>query len=126
MPPIIAVEARDLRKRFAKWMKQHLDGKKSVAIQSDKGKTLVPEGTIVDDELLARFNGLPFLESIDVSKGIVTGAKTNDNVVRLIREYRLKLKDLADERENEKYKVNVGDELPPGIEELAKRFEDQY
>ena len=112
----------DLRKRFAHWMKKHLDGKKSVAIQSDKGKTLVQEGTVIDDALLAKFNGLPFLESIDVTKGIVTGAKTNENVVRLIREYRLKLKDLADERENEKYKVNVGDELPPGIEELAKVY----
>jgi len=32
------------------------------------------------------------------------------------------LKDLADERDNEKYKINVGDELPPGIEELAKVY----
>ena len=112
----------DLRRRFARWMKQHLDGKKSVTIMSDKGKVLVPEGTIVDDALLAKFNGLPFLESIDVTKGIVSGAKTNENVVRLIREYRLKLKDLSDERDNEKYKINVGDELPPGIEELAKVY----
>ena len=36
---------------------------------------------------------------------------------RLITEF------FSDEkRENEKYKINVGDELPPGIEELAKVY----
>ena len=112
----------DLRKRFARWMKQHLDGKKSTGVFNDKGKVLVPEGTVFDDAVLAKFNGLPFLESVDLAKGILASAKANENLVRLIREYRLKLKDLADERENEKYKLNVGDELPPGIEELAKVY----
>lgn len=112
----------DLRKRFAKWLGQILEGKKSSGIYSDKGKVLVPEGTVFDESILARFSGLPFLESIDFSKGIVESKKANDNLIRLVKEFRFKLKDIADERENEKYKLNVGDELPPGIEELAKVY----
>ena len=112
----------DLRKRFTKWLNQLLAGKKSSGIQNEKGKVLVAEGTLFDESLLARFSGLPFLESIDFTKGIVESQKVNDNVVRLVKEFRFMLKDIADERENEKYKINVGDELPPGIEELAKVY----
>ncbi len=112
----------DLRKRFTKWLNQLLADKKSSGIQNEKGKVLVAEGTLFDESLLARFSGLPFLESIDFTKGIVESQKVNDNVVRLVKEFRFMLKDIADERENEKYKINVGDELPPGIEELAKVY----
>jgi len=112
----------DLRKRFAKWIKQLLDGKTSTGIYSDKGKQLVAEGSRYDESVLAKFSVMPFLESIDFSKGVTDSDKTNDNVVRLVKEFRFMLKDLADERDNEKYKINVGDELPPGIEELAKVY----
>lgn len=112
----------DLRKRFAKWLGQLLEGKKSSGIYDEKGKAIVAEGAVFDDSLLARFSGLSFLESIDFSKGVVESSMISDAVVRLIKEFRFKLKDLADERENEKYKLNVGDELPPGIEELAKVY----
>jgi DNA-directed RNA polymerase subunit beta len=112
----------DLRKRFSRWIKQLLDGKKSTGVYNDKGKQLIAEGSVYDDSALSKFNGLPFLESLDLTKGFTSSAKANDSVIRVIREYRFKLKDLADERENEKYKINVGDELPPGIEELAKVY----
>jgi DNA-directed RNA polymerase subunit beta len=112
----------DLRKRFSRWISQLLEGKKCAGILTEKGKVLVPEGTVFDESILARFSGLPFLESIDFSKGLVESKKVNDNLVRLVKEFRFKLKDIADERENEKYKINVGDELPPGIEELAKVY----
>ncbi|TLU57323.1 MAG: DNA-directed RNA polymerase subunit beta [Chlorobium sp.] len=112
----------DLRKRFASWMKQFLGGKTSTGLYSDKAKQLVAEGALYDDSVLAKFSTMPFLESIDFSKGVTDSKKVNDNVLRLVKEFRFKLKDLADERENEKYKINVGDELPPGIEELAKVY----
>ncbi len=112
----------DLRKRFAKWLKQHLEGSVSKAVANDKGKSVIAEGTAFDDALLAKFSSLPFLESIDFTKGLTSSKKVNDNVLRLVKEFRFKLKDLNDERENEKYKINVGDELPPGIEELAKVY----
>ena len=112
----------DLRKRFAEWMKQLLEGKTSTGLFNDKGKLLIPEGTLYDATLLAKFSVMPFLESIDFSKGVTDSSKVNDNVVRLVKEFRFKLKDLSDERDNEKYKINVGDELPPGIEELAKVY----
>ena len=112
----------DLRKRFAIWVRQLLEGKISAGISSDKGKQLVAEGALYDDSVLAKFSVMPFLESIDFSKGLTDSDKVNENVVRLVKEFRFMLKDLADERDNEKYKINVGDELPPGIEELAKVY----
>ncbi|NTW55550.1 MAG: DNA-directed RNA polymerase subunit beta [Chlorobiaceae bacterium] len=112
----------DLRKRYAKWVKQLLNGKVSSGVFNEKGKQLIVPGTAFDDTLMAKFSNMPFLESIDFSKGVAESAKVNENVVNLVKEFRFKLKDIADERENEKYKINVGDELPPGIEELAKVY----
>jgi len=112
----------DLRKRFAEWLKQLLQGKASTGLYNEKGKQLIAEGALFDAAVLAKFSAMPFLESIDFSKGLTNSPKVNDNVIRLVKEFRFKLKDLSDERENEKYKINVGDELPPGIEELAKVY----
>lgn len=112
----------DLRKRFAKWIGQLLEGKASSGIFNEKGKEVIPAGTVFDNGLLSKFSGLGFLETLDMSKGFTGEAETDRNVVQLIKEYRLMLKDIADECDNEKYKLNVGDELPPGIEELAKVY----
>ncbi|TLU82131.1 MAG: DNA-directed RNA polymerase subunit beta [Chlorobium sp.] len=112
----------DLRKRYAKWLKQLLEGKTSSGVYNLKGKQVVGPDTVFDETLIAKFSNMPFLESVDFSKGITGSEKVNVNVVNLVADFRFKLKDLADERENEKYKINVGDELPPGIEELAKVY----
>jgi DNA-directed RNA polymerase subunit beta len=112
----------DLRKKFLKRLKQLLEGKTSISIYSDKGKLLVAEDSVYDDSILEKFTAIPFLESVDFAKGVTLSEKVNENVMLLVKEFRLKLKDLNDERDNEKYKLNVGDELPPGIEELAKVY----
>ena len=112
----------DLWRRFAKWVRQLLEGKVSTGLYNDKGKLLFAEGAVYDEAILAKFKAMPFLESLDFSKGVTDSKKSNDNVVRLVKEFRFMLKDIADERDNEKYKINVGDELPPGIEELAKVY----
>ncbi|WP_165498820.1 DNA-directed RNA polymerase subunit beta [Chlorobium sp. N1] len=112
----------ELRKSFEKWLRQMLGSKKVKGLMSDKGKSLAEDGAAFDEALLSRFSSLPFLESIDFTKGVTGTKKVDEAVIRLVKEFRFKLKDLADERENEKYKVNVGDELPPGIEELAKVY----
>ncbi|ABB24804.1 DNA-directed RNA polymerase subunit beta [Pelodictyon luteolum] len=112
----------ELRKSFEKWLRQMLQGKKVKGLTSDKGKVLADEGAAFDDALLAKFSSQPFLESIDFTLGVTGTKKVDEAVIRLVKEFRFKLKDLADERDNEKYKVNVGDELPPGIEELAKVY----
>jgi len=98
----------DLRKRFAEWLKQLLQGKASTGLYNEKGKQLIAEGALFDAAVLAKFSAMPFLESIDFSKGLTNSPKVNDNVIRLVKEFRFKLKDLSDERENEKYKINVG------------------
>jgi DNA-directed RNA polymerase subunit beta len=112
----------DLWRRFAKWVRQLLEGKVSTGLYNDKGKLLFAEGAVYDEAILAKFSAMPFLESLDFSIGVTDSKKCNDNVVRLVKEFRFMLKDIADERDNEKYKINVGDELPPGIEELAKVY----
>ncbi len=112
----------DLRNRFAEWIKKLLGGKKTTGIFTVKGKETVASGTPFDEKLLGKFSNPDWIETVDFSRGIVRDAKINDSVGHLCAEYGLKMKDLVDERENEKYKLNVGDELPPGIEELAKVY----
>jgi len=112
----------ELRKRFEKWITSLLEGQVSKGVQNERGKEIIAAGTPFDKTLIAKFSGIGFLETLNVSNGFVEDQATDDKVKSLIKEYRLMLKDLADEAENEKYKLNVGDELPPGIEELAKVY----
>lgn len=112
----------ELRKRFEKWITSLLEGQVSKGVQNERGKEIITAGTPFDKALIAKFSGIGFLETLNVSNGFVEDQAIDDKVKSLIKEYRLMLKDLADEAENEKYKLNVGDELPPGIEELAKVY----
>ncbi len=112
----------DLRARFDKWITSLLEGQVSKGVLNERGKEVITAGTTFDKSLISKFSGIGFLETLNVSNGFVADQKTDEKVKSLIKEYRLMLKDLSDEAENEKYKLNVGDELPPGIEELAKVY----
>ncbi|MDW8436930.1 MAG: DNA-directed RNA polymerase subunit beta [Chloroherpetonaceae bacterium] len=113
---------RELRNKFLDRLVHYLGDKESIGVKNLKGETEIRKGTKFTRENLEIFANVARLEKIDLEHGFVEATKTNNIVRRLIDEYRRRLKALADELENEKYKINVGDELQPGIEELAKVY----
>ncbi len=112
----------ELREKFLARLVHYLGDKESVGVKNIKGDTEIRKGTRFTRENLEQYVAINKLERLDIDHGFVEATKTNNLVRRLTDEYRRRYKELQDELENEKYKLNVGDELQPGIEELAKVY----
>jgi DNA-directed RNA polymerase subunit beta len=61
-------------------------------------------------------------ENLDYSEGLTSDEKINDIIAKIWSAYQAKLAELDEEIENQKFKIVVGDELPPGIVQLAKVY----
>ncbi|MDX2128835.1 MAG: DNA-directed RNA polymerase subunit beta [Chloroherpetonaceae bacterium] len=109
-----------LEKFFSRFM-HYLDGKESVGVR-EKDEIKIRKGTTFTKQNLEVYRQITRLDRLDLDNGFVESKKTNNIIRRLVDEYRRRYKELDDELENERYKLNVGDELQPGIEELAKVY----
>jgi DNA-directed RNA polymerase subunit beta len=112
----------DLQNKFLDRLVHYLGDKESIGVKNNRGETEIRKGAKFSRENLEAFVNVARLEKLDIDNGFVEATKTNNIVRRLMDEYRRRLKGIQDEFENEKYKINVGDELQPGIEELAKVY----
>jgi DNA-directed RNA polymerase subunit beta len=84
----------------------------------DTGKVMVRAGTVLTRGKLEELN----FEKIDYSSDICAEKKINELVELIWNAYHKKLNEIEEDFENKKFKVVVGDELPPGIVQLAKVY----
>lgn len=95
-----------------------LDKSASSIRDKNTGKVLLRSNTVLSAEKLAELD----FEKIDYSEGICTDKKANEMVTSIWFAYETKLAEIEEELENRKFKIVVGDELPPGIVQLAKVY----
>ncbi|MFQ5823452.1 MAG: DNA-directed RNA polymerase subunit beta [bacterium] len=96
-----------------------LNNKTSTSIRDkNSGKVLVRSGTLLTREKLEELD----FEAIDYSAGICNNKKTNELVDAIWNAYHKNFNDMEEDFENKKFKIVVGDELPPGIVQLAKVY----
>ncbi|MDQ7054004.1 MAG: DNA-directed RNA polymerase subunit beta, partial [candidate division KSB1 bacterium] len=62
------------------------------------------------------------LDQLDLSEGFTENAEANQLANEILEAYRNKIEALDEEFERRKLKIVVGDELPPGIVQLAKVY----
>lgn len=82
------------------------------------GKMLLKAKTVLNEDKLKQLD----FDSLDYSEGIAQDTRINEKVAIIWSGFQLKLSELEEEFENRKFKVEVGDELPPGIVQLAKVY----
>ncbi len=82
------------------------------------GKAAFKSGTELTE---AKLNKLEF-EDINLSSEWTTDKKVNKAIGMLLRKYTQKVYDFEEDFKKQKYKIVVGDELPPGIVQLAKVY----
>jgi len=110
-----------------KRVKQYRD-EKLIEILSDEtsdsirdkndGKVLIRANTTLSPDKLEELD----FDKVDYNEGLCTNNKVNKLAEEIQSAYQAKLTDLEEELENRRYKVMVGDELPPGIVQLAKVY----
>ncbi len=99
-----------LSKRFA--------GQKSNSIRMVDGKIALKAKTKLQDNIFEKID----VRNLDINSTWFESDPQNDFVRELYAEYRTRLQEIENDLKREKHKVLVGDELPPGIVQLAKVY----
>jgi DNA-directed RNA polymerase subunit beta len=115
---IVAERKRILKLRDEK-LTQVLTGEISATIRHIKdGKVMLRAGAELTLERLAELD----FDKLDRTEGLTEKKKVNESVDLIFESYERKVRDTNEEYERRKLKITVGDELPPGIVQLAKVY----
>ncbi len=95
------------------------NGKTSTGIRDLDGSVVLRNGTVIKD---STFPGIPDVTKLDYTVDWFKDSKLNKMVQSLFINYFAKLSELNEELKREKTNIQSGDELPPGIVQLAKVY----
>jgi DNA-directed RNA polymerase subunit beta len=112
-------DLNDLYAKLGKKLDTLLAGEKSVGIRDVDGNVVLRAGTQFKEDT---FQTLETLEKLDPSQDWVEDKKKNNLVGKILGNYRAKVDEVEEHYKHEKSKVQLGDELPPGIVQLAKVY----
>ncbi|MCC6477202.1 DNA-directed RNA polymerase subunit beta [bacterium] len=108
-----------LRKQLAEELYALLRGHKSLEVRDrDNTEVFVSEGSSFTESML---QGLDY-DRIESGFSWTSNEGINEMVAQSFDKYRERLFNLDTELKNEKYRVEVGDELPPGIVQLVRVY----
>jgi len=96
-----------------------LEGQVSAGIRDfESGKIVIKAKTQIKKSNIEKLD----FDNIDYLNPLVEDENTNSLVEKINARYEKKLRDVQEEYELRKFKIVVGDELPPGITQLAKVY----
>ncbi|MCL4510133.1 MAG: DNA-directed RNA polymerase subunit beta [Bacteroidetes bacterium] len=96
-----------------------LEDETSVGIRTKDGAVAIRSGTVLKRETFQKFEGL---ERLDFTEPWVDSPRKNRLVEQIHRNYHTRILDIEEEARRERNKAITGDELPPGIVQLAKVY----
>lgn len=115
----LEIEKRRVRKILNRNLAIALEDVPSTTVRDiATGKVAIRAQTEFSEERIAELN----FDELDLSDGLADNQETNDVVNKIFAAYKKKLEAIDEEFERRKLKIVVGDELPPGIVQLAKVY----
>jgi DNA-directed RNA polymerase subunit beta len=109
----------DLNERLARKLGLLLDGEKSVGVRDTDGNVVFRAATQFK---LDTFYGLDTIEKLDYNSEWVDDKRKNGVINKIYTNYFDRLNAIEEEFRHEKNKIQLGDELPPGVVQLAKVY----
>jgi DNA-directed RNA polymerase subunit beta len=111
---------RDHHELLAKKLTGILEGERLVGIRDVEGKSVLRGGTVVKDDTFSSL--IDTIELFDASQDWTDNAKKNAFIRRMYANFHHAKKEIEDDYKREKGKIQIGDELQPGIVQLAKVY----
>ncbi len=109
---------QQIQKRLFDYLAEEFGDTPTLGIKSKAGKYILkPKGKITR----TTFDKVE-IDFIDYLEPWFDDAEKNEQVRKLFSEYKKMLKEIENDLNTEKYKIMIGDELPPGIVQLAKVY----
>ncbi len=110
----------ELRKLLAEKLTKLLEGEKLLGVRDLNGASVIRGGTIVKEDTFT--DHIDALEQLDPKSDWTESSKLNKLIERLYANYQFTSAEHEDEYKREKSKIQMGDELQPGIVQLAKVY----
>ncbi|MFZ5515722.1 MAG: DNA-directed RNA polymerase subunit beta [Candidatus Zhuqueibacterota bacterium] len=115
---IVAEKLRTRKSRDNKLVRV-LDGQLSAGIRDlETGKVVIRAKALLKKDVMSDID----FDSLDLTKPLVEDEGRNQLIGEILEKYYEKLSSIDEEYELRKFKITVGDELPPGIVQLAKVY----
>ncbi len=96
-----------------------VSGKNSAGIRDEiEGKVLIKSGTVLNAKNLAKLN----FDRINPSVPWTNNEETNELIRLIYEKYHSKLNEMHDRAERDRFKIQIGDDLAPGIVQKVKVY----
>jgi DNA-directed RNA polymerase subunit beta len=112
-------DLKELLEKLGKKLDQLLAGEKSSGIRDNDGNVIVRSGTTLKEDT---FQSLETVDALDYNQDWVDDKRKNNMLVKIYENYRQKMSEVEELYRHEKNKIQLGDELAPGIVQLAKVY----
>ncbi|MCZ6704815.1 MAG: DNA-directed RNA polymerase subunit beta [Bacteroidetes bacterium] len=114
----LELSLNDLNEKFWEKFFSLLADEKAADLVDREGRVIVSKDAKIEQK---KFNDVEPLQ-IDPRAAFTSDSAVNKSVKQLIRNYEKEEKDIQGTAKREKHRVQMGDELPPGIVQLAKVY----
>ncbi len=112
------VQFDELRSILLEKLYKIISGNTSQGVYNDLNEEVIPKGAKFTQKVLATVD-----DYINLAGGNWTVDETKNDMVReLLHNYKIKYNDLNGSKNREKFAIQQGDELPPGIMKMAKIY----
>ena len=112
-------ELKDVYDRLTKKLGLLLAGEESQGIRDTNGNVALRAGTLLREDT---FSSLENAEKLDQANEWVKDKRKNGLVTKIFESYFQKVLDVEEYYKHEKNKIQIGDELMPGVVQLAKVY----
>ncbi len=111
-------EQKKIKERLYDYLENKFGKTATLGVKTKAGKYIVKSKEKISRKNLEKTE----IELIDYLEPWFDKSDLNDEVRRAFAEYKSLMRDLDNDVRTEKYKIMIGDELPPGIVQLAKIY----
>ena len=106
----------NIRNQFVKKIMNILKGEKCLGIKGKGGNSLLVKNEKWSDDFFQNID----LRIIDLKEPWIKDKKKYTKIIKLLENYKNKVKYIRNYIENEQFKIKAGDDLQPGVLKLAK------
>lgn len=112
-------DIKDLQDRFGNKLDLLLNGEKSIGIRDVDGNVVFRSGAALKEDT---FRSLEDLEKLDFTSDWLDDRRKNNLISKIHENYKHKFAEIEETYRHHKNKIQLGDELAPGIVQLAKVY----
>ncbi len=112
------IELQEIKERLLDYLESNFGNMPTLGIKTKAGKNLIKSKEKITKKALNKVE----IDFIDYLEPWFEDSSLNDQVRQVFAEFKSLIREIENDLRVEKYKIMIGDELPPGIVQLAKIY----